>query len=136
MDFVLAAVPRDVEDYHILSLNVTSTLLYCGYGMEAEILIHREEKIRIKEIFEKEDARDLHVIISGRRVRCNYCLDYGHFKEELHDFVRNGRRTLFGEVHNNEASSIPEAMVEERKLDINMKNETKLVEEDDSEGRK
>lgn len=75
VDWVLAAVLGDVEDCQILGLAVTRTLLYWGCSMEAEILMNREEESRVAEIIELEDAEDSHVIMIGRSVRCDYCLE-------------------------------------------------------------
>lgn len=123
MDCVLATVLLGVEDYRILSLKVTRTQLYWAHSMEADILIEREEECRITEIIGIEDARDLCVIISGRRMRCNWCLNYGQFQKTAKCLNGTGEewnridaleKKKDGEVDSDNAASDPEAVVEEK----------------------
>lgn len=41
-----------MEDYYIISLKVTETLLYWGYSIEDEILIDREDAVCIADIIQ------------------------------------------------------------------------------------
>lgn len=67
VDWMLAALFKEISEYNLLSVEVTEAVVYWGYDVEAKIQIGKEYMEKVPDSIEIKSGRFLNVKMRGRQ---------------------------------------------------------------------